>query len=201
MKVFKKIVIAFVICFLATWFIDIHFFRGYYFNDLTFLFIDEEKLPSKINFCYKIERTDKNKLKLKISNNDFAYRFIPCYREDLQIINMNDWVFLYGTSSGEITSNGTPIASDYDIVDCGTGLATVFLRPFESFETELDSISQLTSLNQFIYFALYDKAIPDSISIRLAFPVNGLGKEASVLSSNLAISTSELRAILGKQDF
>jgi hypothetical protein len=168
--------------FLLLWFGDVHFLRGQYFNFLTYRCLDHDIDMSKKDMTYTISPSSNGKWKFKIENNDFAYRYFMAYK-DQSFIFSDSLLFNYATF-GSFYFNEELHFEEYSF-NCTTGAEPVIIRPYEKFEYEANINDllyiQIWNIFNFVDFQEY---MPDSVTVQLAFIVNGLFDPEKRVNSN-----------------
>ncbi len=178
---------------------DMHELRGYYYNQF---FARNLHLSDTTKFAdieYKIKKNSDNTWNITFKNNDFSYYQFLLYRNGEKDFILTDSILVNYALRKNVTIK-TKTYNDGYFFGCGTGLETVFIRPYEEFYVEKYDIFESFSGEDFIFW--YDRLIKsEKVMLEFYLPLFQIGslEPFYAKSNSIELDSDELLTLLKKK--
>lgn len=172
---------------------DIHFRRGYWFYEVTDQLVSFPTIFDKpdVDMSYEISSNPDGSWRFRFQNNDFSYRYFYAYRNGRKDFDLTDSLFFLCASRYIVVGKTDSLVDDPGF-SCGTGLSSIFIRPYEVFEFTTRSLDPMIHFGCLAAQRDDMKAFyvtNDSIDLRFYLPVYAIGAEhyGAVASNQIRI--------------
>ena len=114
--------------------LDLKLTRGFYLSTVAPEPIFDVYSENNLSLFYTIRRMENGNYELEFKNNSITPKQFYLYEWET-FFKLSDSILFYYASRDKINFNGR-VKEDYYGFDCGSGLRTVSINPFERFKVE-----------------------------------------------------------------